>query len=162
MNPCAPDHTDTDRSMMFIMANPATAIACNICRDSCCVPSITSPAMGTASNPMSPRILTSWGKVMSGRWVIDTRLAVKLTRAAAMPGLSARPFSNLDMHPAQRTPGTANSVWGSGTGSRFGVVAVTAMAPAHGRCRRFCAARAAHSIVLAAKLLSIAIRRHQR
>ena len=162
VNPWAPDHTETESSMMFIMAKPATAIACSICRDSCCVPSVMSPVMGTASNPISPRIFKSCGNVISGKCVIATRFAVKFTRAAAMPGFSAKPFSILEMHPAQRILGTANSVWGSATGLWFGVAAVTAMAPSDERCPHFYEARAAHSTALAAKPLWIAIGHHRQ
>ena len=94
---------------MFIMAKPATAIAFSSSRLLSSVKPASSSPKGWDSNPKAAMARWISGMVVSGRWLIATRFAVKLTRAAAMPGTCAKPFSILEMHPAQRMPGTANS-----------------------------------------------------
>ena len=111
--PAAPDQTETDSSMMFIIAKPATAIALRSSRLLSSENPASSSPSGCDSKPSLAIARWISGIVVSGRWLIATRLAVKLTRAAAIPGTCVSPVSIFEMHPAQRIPGTANNVSGS-------------------------------------------------
>src|SRR3546814_7893465 len=74
--PLAPDQTDTDSSMMFIIANPETATARSSARLSDAPPSTSvglSP-IGCASKPSSEKAPISSGVSASGVQEICTRL----------------------------------------------------------------------------------------
>ena len=64
--------------------------------------------------------------VVSGRWLMLTRFAVKLTLAAAIPLAIGRLVSSFDMHPAQRIPGTEKLVSGSAVSDARGAGAFMA------------------------------------
>src|SRR3546814_10682944 len=66
--PLAPDQTDTDSSMMFIIAKPATATARSNARLSDAPPSTSAgpPPIGCASNPSSEKAPISSGVSASG------------------------------------------------------------------------------------------------
>ena len=127
--------------MMFIIAKPATAIAFN--RRCASRFSSSSPlsANGIASKPTLAIAVTNCGSVISGKCETATRLAVKLTRAFAIPDCRASPLSNFAIQPAHRMPETANSVIGNAMAAWFGVGAVIAIVPHICRCRRSAATK---------------------
>ena len=96
--------------MMFMAANPATASAFISARLSLACALGRASKSGCASKPRRASASINSGTVTAGSCTIVTRLAVKLTRAPAMPGCAVRPFSILAIQPAQCMAGTANSV----------------------------------------------------
>ena len=104
MSPALPDHTETDSSMMFIAAKPATARQVSSQRAWRASSRFgTRPARtdGRGSRSGRARRITSPASSAPSRQPPARRRLVKLSRASAIPGNCRRPFSILRMQPAQ-------------------------------------------------------------
>ena len=66
---------------------------------------------------------------MSGKWEMETRFDVKLTRAWAMPACVNKPRSIFEMQPAHRMAGTAKSERDKATAAVKELPAFTAPVP---------------------------------
>ncbi len=90
----APDQTDTDNNITFIIANPATARRINKSRPalSVLVAAIVPASSSCASYPARANTVIMSAAVTSGSALIVARFSVRLTRASLTPAaaVSAR------------------------------------------------------------------------
>ncbi len=109
-DPPAPDQTETESSMTFIAAKPATASARSSFAEARQRSLAALSDSGCASNPAAEKAAISAGSSTSGAWTSVTVRAETFARARAMPGVRGRLRSILAMQPAQCMSGTAKRV----------------------------------------------------
>jgi hypothetical protein len=111
MSPAAPDHTETDSSMMLAAAKPATP---RRLRNSRSVETALSEVPSDSSAAVKPARANASTKSAALAPVEPcttvTRLADRLVRALATPGIAVRAASTLRMQPPQCMFSTARVV----------------------------------------------------